>query len=36
MKLIERIVPAGVFLTRPVTAIVCCSPEEAESLPGVV
>jgi hypothetical protein len=35
MKIIECIYPVGPWLTRPVTAIVQCAPEEAEKLPGV-
>lgn len=35
MRIIERIYPVGPWLTDPVTAIVVCTPEEAEQLPGV-
>lgn len=35
MRIIERVYPVGPWLTRPVTAIVVCTPEEAEKLPGV-
>jgi len=35
MRIVELIYPVGPWLTRPVTAIVQCAPEEAERLPGV-
>lgn len=35
MKLIERICGAGTWLTRPVTAIVRCTPQDVGLLPGV-